>query len=102
MPGRSLEQQVLEQVGHAGLAVVLVARSDHVGHVDRHRRLGVVGVQQHLQAVGEAVFVDPFDGPHELHAGRQLGRWRGMRDAAHHEQAQHQASQDKRDHVATP
>ena len=58
MPRRALEQQVFEQVRHAGFAVALVPAADAVGQVDRRRRLRVVGRQQHLQAVGQAVFGD--------------------------------------------
>ena len=39
---RALEQQVFEQVRHAGFAVVLVHRADAVGEVDRDRWLGRV------------------------------------------------------------
>lgn len=62
--GRALEQHVLEQVGHAGLAVVLVARSHQVRHVDRGGGLGRVGRQQHAQAVGQAVFGNALDRGH--------------------------------------
>src|SRR5690606_40283558 len=44
--GRALEQQVLEQVRGAGLAVGLVHRADPVGQVDRDRGFGRVGEQQ--------------------------------------------------------
>ena len=50
-----LEQHVLEQVRHAGLAVTLVPGADEVGHVDRHLRLGVVGKQEDVQPVREGV-----------------------------------------------
>jgi hypothetical protein len=58
---RALEQQVLEQVRHAGLAVVFLAGADEVGDVDRRRRLGGVGKEQHPKAVAERVFGDPLD-----------------------------------------
>ena len=58
---RALEQHVFEQMRHAGFAVVLVARADKVGDVDRDGRLGCIGQQQDLQAVVEAVFGDAFD-----------------------------------------
>ena len=48
---RSLEQQVLQKVRHAGFAVVLVHGADVVGYVHGHARLGAVGKQQHLQTV---------------------------------------------------
>ena len=69
---RALEQQVLEQVRHAGLAVVLVRRADLVGDVDRGRRLRRVGEQQHRQPVGQPVFGDALD-------RRSLGDARGQR-----------------------
>ena len=59
--GRPLEDHVFEQVGHAGLAVAFVARADEDGHVDRDRRPGRIGKQQHACAVGEAVLGDAFD-----------------------------------------
>ena len=58
---RALEHQVLEQVRHAGLAVVFVARADQVGDVDGDGRFRGVREQQHLQAVRQAVFGDAFD-----------------------------------------
>jgi hypothetical protein len=74
MGGRALEQQVLQQVGHAGLAVVLVHRADQVGQVDGDRGLAGVGEQQHAQAVAHAVFADAF------HAGTRCDAL-GRRDA---------------------
>jgi hypothetical protein len=58
---RPLEKQVLEQVGHARLAVVLLPRADEVSEVDRHRRLGRVGKQKHPKAVGQPVLGDSLD-----------------------------------------
>ena len=58
------------------------------------------GEEQHLQAVDEAVLVDALDGPHELHAGRQIGRRRGVRHAAQQDQASQYGPQDWKDHVA--
>ncbi len=69
----ALEQHVLEQVRHAGLAVALVARADEVGDVDRDRRLGGIGEEQHAQAVGEQVFGDAFDGGDPLRLARGAG-----------------------------
>ena len=56
---RALEQQVLEQVRHARLAVALVARADQVGDVHGDRGLRLVGEQQHVQAVASAYSVMP-------------------------------------------
>ena len=58
---RALEQQVLEQMRHARLAVVLLARAHEIRNVDGRRRLGGVGKQEHLQAVRKRVLGDPFD-----------------------------------------
>jgi hypothetical protein len=68
---RALEQHVLEQVGHAALAVALVARADQVGDVDRDLVLRVVGEEQDAQAVVELVLADAFDGAELLR--RRLG-----------------------------
>ena len=72
MVRRSLEDEVLEQVGHSGLAVVLVARAHLVGDVDRDRRLGRIGEEEHAQAVGKPVLGDALD-RRDLH-GRGRGR----------------------------
>ena len=74
--GRALEQQVLEQVGHAGLAVVLVPGPHAVGQVHRGRRLGIVGHQQHLQAILEPVFGDAL---HRTHMREPRGQRLGLR-----------------------
>ena len=77
---RALEQQVLEQVRHAGLAVALEARADPVGDVDGGARLGVVGHEQQLQPVLQPVFGDAFDPGHLLDArgqGRPGRVWAG-------------------------
>ena len=50
------KQDVFQQVRHAGLAIALVARADHVGHVDRDLGVGGIREQQHAQAVGQRVF----------------------------------------------
>ena len=74
--GRALEQQMLEQVRHAGLAVAFLPRADEVGDVDGRRRLGRVGEEQHLETVGERKLGDA------LHRGalRDAGRQGGMGD----------------------
>ena len=82
---RALEHQVLEQVRHAGLAVVLHARADLHGQVHGRRRLRVVGQRQHVQAVGQRVFGDAFDAGDARHAGgepRLRGCCSGARSAA--------------------
>ena len=71
--GRPLEQQVLEQVRHAGLAVVLLARAHEIGDVDGRRRLGRVRKEQHPQAVRQRVLGHPFDRGALRHARREGG-----------------------------
>ncbi len=51
MGGRALEEHVLQQMGHARLAVVLVAAAHQVGDVDRDRRLAGVREKKHPQPV---------------------------------------------------
>ena len=77
---------MLQQVRHAGLAVVLVARAHVIGQVDRGRGLGVIGDQQHLQAIGQPVLVDAFDRLHAAHAGRQRLRHGGRRSEGHRQE----------------
>jgi hypothetical protein len=72
---RALEQHVLEQVRHARLAITLMPRADQVGHVDGDGGLGLVGEQQHAQAIRESVFADALD---LRHLRGQVGR-RGAR-----------------------
>ncbi len=57
----ALEHHVLQQMRHAGFAIALKARADHIGDVDGYGGLGVIGEQQHLEAVGEAILGDAFD-----------------------------------------
>ena len=58
---RSLEQHVLQQVGHAGFAVALVPRADEDRQIDRDGRFGVVGANEHLQPVVQAILAEAFD-----------------------------------------
>ena len=55
---RALEHHVLEQVGEAGPARLLVPRADVVPEVDRDRRRAMVGTGDHPQAVVERVLLD--------------------------------------------
>jgi hypothetical protein len=73
---RALEHHVFKQVGHAGLAVVLVPRADVHGQVHGGRRLRIVGHQQQLQAIRQPVFIDAFDRLHRDDAARQALRQR--------------------------
>ena len=57
---RPLEDHVLQQVGHAGLAVALVPRADQDGQVDGHLGTRRVGEQEDAQAVVQPVLGDPF------------------------------------------
>ena len=59
---RSLEDKVLEEVGHPCLTVALVARADEHRHVDRDRRSRRVGKEHEPGAVVEGVLRYPFDG----------------------------------------
>ena len=45
----ALEHQMLEQMRHAGLAVIFVRRADPIGDVDRRRGLGCIRKEQHRQ-----------------------------------------------------
>src|SRR5688572_21655017 len=62
MLGRAFEDQMLEQVRHASLAVSFVARTDQHGEVDGHLRLRVVREEQRAQTVVELVFGDALYG----------------------------------------
>jgi hypothetical protein len=53
----TVEEEVLEQVGEAGLAALLVARTDVVPHVHAHHRHAVVFVHDQGQAVGQHEFL---------------------------------------------
>ena len=58
------EEQVLEQMRHAGLAGAFVTRADEIGDVDRDRAAAGVGKQQHTKSVGIGVFRDAgYRGP---------------------------------------
>ena len=59
--GRPLEDHVLQQVGHAGLAVALVPRADQDRQVDGDLGAGRIGEQEHAQAVIQPVLGDPLD-----------------------------------------
>ena len=50
--GRALEDHVLEQVRHPGLAVPFVARTDHHGEVHGDRRFCGIGDNQYMEPVG--------------------------------------------------
>ena len=69
---RAEEQHVLEQVRHAGLAVVLVARADAVGDRDRRGRLARVGEEDDLEPVVERVLGHALDRGTGGDAGREL------------------------------
>ena len=77
--GRALEHQVLQQMRHAGLAIVLVAATHAVGHIDRGGGLGPIGREQHPQTIGQAVFADAFDLGEKLRATYGSRRRRGLR-----------------------
>ena len=59
----TFEHDVLEQVGEAGLALVLVLGADVIPEVDRCHRERVVPGEYYVEAVGEGEFVE-FDRDH--------------------------------------
>ena len=79
---------MLEQVRKAGLAGLLVARTDLVVDVDERLRRGAVDVQQHGQAVIEHVtFVGNIDAREVLRSsgqGKQGGQQQRRCDSFDH------------------
>ena len=73
---RALEQQVLEQVRHAGLTCALVAAADAVDQIDQRGGGGRVVEQQQLQAVGQPVFLDAFELAQQRRRGQRRRRER--------------------------
>ena len=61
MVGRSLEHHVLQQVGHARLAVTFVARADENCQVDGDLGTRRVGEKQHVQPIGQPILGDSLD-----------------------------------------
>ena len=61
MVGRSLEHHVLQQVGHARLAVTLMPRADEDRQVDGDLGPRRIGKEQHLQPVGQPILGDSLD-----------------------------------------
>ncbi len=76
MVRRAFENQVFEQVRHAGFAVAFVPRTHPVGDVDGDLLLAPVGRKQEPKAVVESVLGDTFDGRHLGCAGRRRPGWR--------------------------
>ena len=70
---RALEQQVLQQVRHAGFAVVFVARAHQISDVDGGRGFARIGCQQHAQAIAQTIFANAF---HLRHRRQGCGRYR--------------------------
>src|SRR5450830_1104195 len=70
---RALEDHVLEQVSHAGLAIGLVARAHEVRHVYGDRLLRGIGEEKHMEAVRELVLRDAFGGVDPLRLARGAG-----------------------------
>ena len=91
MVRRSLEHHVLQQVGHARLAVTLVPRADEDGQVDGDLGPRWVGKEQHLQPVGQAILRDSLDRGDLAGRGR-VGSGQGGRD----NQPQRQGGQAQR------
>ena len=88
---RALEHHVLEEVGKAGSARLLVLRADPVPEVDRDDGRLVVLVEHDRQPVGKGVFLDLEHGDLRLpwFDGRWLGRTQHRPPKAqdHHGQA---------------
>ncbi len=59
---RSLEDHVLQKVGHARLAVALVPRADQDRQVDGDLGRRRIREQEHAQAIVQAIFGDSLDG----------------------------------------
>ena len=78
MPGCSLEDHVLQQVRHAGLAIPLLPGAHQHRHVHRHLGLRLVRHQQGPQTVVELVFSDP------LHRSDFAGWLRTMAELKQH------------------
>ena len=74
---RALEHHVLEQVGEAGLARLLVLGADVVPEVHGDDGREVVLGDDEAQAVGQALVAELDDG--NGHAGLVLGRSGGLR-----------------------
>jgi len=89
----ALEHQVLEQVGHAGLAVIFVRRADLVGHIHGRRRVRRIRKQQYREAVGQPVFGDAFNG-RTLRDARGQGRMDAGRDEQR-DQERRETAQEK-------
>ncbi|SRR5258708_3902676 len=53
---RPLVHQVLEQVSHAGFAIILVTRAYEISDVDGDGLLRLIGEQENSQAVGKLIF----------------------------------------------
>ncbi len=76
---RALEVHVFEQVGHAGLAVALHARSDEDGLIDGDLGRRRIGEENDAESVVEMVFRDTLDGDDLLRGGGRLGGQAGRR-----------------------
>ena len=63
----SLEHDVLEQVGKAGAAHLLILGANVVPDVDSRDGNSVVLVEDHVQAVGQGYFIEG-DGGHEKYS----------------------------------
>ena len=76
MLGRAFEHHVLQQVGHACLAVAFLAGTDQHRHVDRDLRLRAVREEQHPQAIVELVLSDALNGGDFSRPSRREGNLR--------------------------
>src|SRR5713226_3279980 len=55
---RSRKEHVLEEMREAGAAAALILRADVIPEVDGHQRRGVILVENHPQAVWQAIVFD--------------------------------------------
>ena len=68
---RAFDNEVFEQMSHAGFAVAFVPPTHQVGDVDRELLLAPVGRKQEPKAVVESVLGDVFYGRHSGCGGRR-------------------------------
>ena len=73
-----VEHEVLEEVRDAGAAVALVARADAEPGLEGDDRRGVVGQEQHQEAVGEPMFLDGEAGSERVAFDERHGHQRSI------------------------
>ena len=68
---RTLENQMLQQMCHAGLAVTLMTRAHQISQVDCHAIVCHIGCQQDLESVCQTELGNAFHGLDLFHTRRQ-------------------------------